>query len=334
MGKEESITISKYVELKELKEEYINAKKKLKRVKSNARRRELKEHIDDLKIELGWTLLDHGKYEQGLALFESLSWRAHGQMKCNGMARALTEMGYHDEARRVLKLGLKKYPESYALWVAMGAWHDSLGEDFESLKCMEIALRFAPEDNSAGLYNKALTLIKLGCHGDALPIIDELIERYPDDPKHLADRGSCALDTGYPQEALNYYQKAMEVWQRNPIAYPGVCIYTGLCTAYLELGMKREAMEVALEGLKKFPDDDPALYQNVAATFFEMGWRKEVIEVLKKGVEKFPGDEDLKKFLKDVEDDMDDPDKGDKPPILGLMLLMGLIRKKLKNFRK
>jgi hypothetical protein len=50
-------------------------------------------------------------------------------------------------------------------------------------------------------------------------------------------------------------------------------------------------LEIALEGLKKFQDDDPALYQNVAATFYEMGWRKEVIEVLKKGVEKFLGDE-------------------------------------------
>jgi tetratricopeptide (TPR) repeat protein len=136
---------------------------------------------------------------------------------------------------------------------------------------------------------------------------------------------------GYPQEALKYYQKAMELWQRNPIVYPGICIYTGLCTAYLELGMKREAMEIALEGVKKFPDDDPALYQNVAATFFEMGWRKEVIEVLKKGVEKFPDDEDLKNFLKDVEDDMDDPDKGDKPPILGLLLIAAILFKKMRK---
>ena len=95
--------------------------------------------------------------------------------------------------------------------------------------------------------------------------------------------------------------------------------------------MKREAMEIALEGVKKFPDDDPALYQNVGATFLEMGWRKEVIEVLKKGVEKFPDDEDLKNFLKDVEDDMDDPDKGDKPPILGLILLMALVHKKMRK---
>ena len=190
---------SNLTELKELKEEYRIARRELRWVKSNAKRRELKEYVDDLKMKLGWTLLDHGKYEQGLALYQTLSWRTHGMMKCNGMARALTEMGYHDEARRVLKLGLKKFPESYALWVAMGAWHESLGEDFESLKCVEIALRFAPEDNSTGLFNKAFTLIKLGCRGDALPIIDGLIERYPDDPRHLAERGSCALNMGYPQ---------------------------------------------------------------------------------------------------------------------------------------
>ena len=49
MDKEESITISKYGELKELKEEYISAKRKLKRDKSGARRKELEEYVNDLK---------------------------------------------------------------------------------------------------------------------------------------------------------------------------------------------------------------------------------------------------------------------------------------------
>jgi hypothetical protein len=44
--------------------------------------------------------------------------------------------------------------------------------------------------------------------------------------------------------------------------------------------------------------------------------------------------EENKHLSIDVEDDMDDPDGGEKPPLLGLLLLMGLIRKKLKNFRK
>ena len=141
---------SDHAELKSLKEEYLNARRELSRVKSNARQRELKEHIDGLKIELGWTLLDHGKYEQGLGLFESLSWRDYGEVKCNGMVRALTEMGYYDEARDLLKAGLKRFPKSYALWVAMGAICDSLGDTFGLLECIETALQFAPEDNLQG----------------------------------------------------------------------------------------------------------------------------------------------------------------------------------------
>jgi hypothetical protein len=90
-------------------------------------------------------------------------------------------------------------------------------------------------------------------------------------------------------------------------------------------------MEIAMEGLKKFPDEDPVLYQNVAATFWEMGWHQETLEVLKKGIEKFPEDEELKKFLKDAEDDTDDPDGGVKPPVLGLILLMAILQ---KRFRK
>jgi tetratricopeptide (TPR) repeat protein len=276
-------------------------------------------------MDLGYTFLELREYEKALALFSTVSYTTHGEMKLNGMAWALTEMGHYDEARRLLQMGLNRFPKSYALWVAMGALYDSLGDDFESLKCIETALQFAPEDNAGGLYNKAVTLRKLGCYGDARPIIDDLIERYPENPSYVAERGVIALDTGYPAEALQYYQRAMGVWQFSPNIYDGLCIYTGLSSSYLELGMKKDAMEIALEGLKKFPDEDPMIYQNVGAVFFEMGWRNECIEILKKGTEKFPDDEEVKKFLKHVEDDLDDPDDGEKPPLLGFLLLMALL---------
>jgi len=99
----------------------------------------------------------------------------------------------------------------------------------------------------------------------------------------------------------------------------------------LELGMKREAMEIAMEGLRRFPDEDPILYHNAGATFLDMGWRNECVEVLKKGAKKFPEDEEIKEFLKDVEDYMDNPDGGEKPPPLGLLLLMALIYKKSRR---
>jgi chaperonin cofactor prefoldin len=88
-------------------------------------------------------------------------------------------------------------------------------------------------------------------------------------------------------------------------------------------------MEVAVEGLKRFPDEDPVLYQNVGAAFLEMGWKEEARDVLKKGLGKFPEDEDLKQFFKYLDDDMDDPDGGIKPPILGLMLLTAILQKRV-----
>jgi hypothetical protein len=73
------------------------------------------------------------------------------------------------------------------------------------------------------------------------------------------------------------------------------------------------------------------LYQNVGATFLDLGWKEEAREVLKEGVEKFPEDEDLKQFFKDLNEDLDDPDGGIKPPILGLILLAAILQ---KRFRK
>jgi tetratricopeptide (TPR) repeat protein len=142
--KKESIITNDREALKSIERKLGLVQRDLERAKNRMSRRHLRESINDLKIELGWSFLDRGEYEEGFVLYHTIPWTTHGEAKCNGIARALTEMGYYDEARRLLEVGLRKLPKSYALWVAMGAWHDSLGEDFESLKCMEIALRFAP----------------------------------------------------------------------------------------------------------------------------------------------------------------------------------------------
>jgi tetratricopeptide (TPR) repeat protein len=243
---------------------------------------------------------------------------------------ALTELGRYDEAKRVLEYGLRKFPKSCALWTGLGILCDILGLYFDALKCFDTALRFNYGENSGPLYNKALILIRLGSYGDAASIIECLIEEYPEEPRYLAEKGFCCLEMGYPQEALHVFQRAMELYERFPTVDAGVSIYSGLCCAYMDLGMKKEAMEVALEGLKTFPDEDPTLYHNVGATFYEMGWKQEATEILKKGVEKFPDDAELKAFLKDVEDDLNDPDGDIKPRFLGLLLL-ALLHKRLKK---
>ena len=321
----------RYGEVRQVEKKLQKLKDQLRVQKSEAKRKALRRKMNELKIDLGWMLMDRREYGKGLLLYRSLPWGTYGEIKCNGIARALTEMGDYDEARKVLEVGLKRYPDSYPLWVAMGALYETLGDYFESLKCLEVALMVSSWEDSAALYNKALVLMRVGCYEEARKIIDELIERYPEDPKYLIQRGYLALERGYPEEALRHYREAMERWQEDLNLNDGITIYSGLCSVYMELGMKREALEVALEGLRGFPDEDPVLYHNAGAVFFEMGWRKETIEVLREGVSKFPDDEEMRKFLKEVEDDLDDPDKGDQPPILGVLLLMALIYKRRRR---
>jgi len=319
-----------YGELKKLRADLSDAEQELKQAKSKFDKEKLKDIINDIKLDLGWALLECGEHEKGLAVYLSVYGKQYQERKYNGIGTALTEMGRYDEAKEVLEKGLRKFPESYALWTGLGILSDYIGDYSGALKSFDTALRFNYGENSGSLYNKALILIKLGSFEDAMPIIDDLIERHSGEPRYLAEKGFCCLEMGYPQEALQVFQRAMGLFEKFPSVCAGVSIFTGLCCAYMDLGMKREAMEIALEGLKRFPDEDPTLYHNVGATFFEMGWSKEAREVLKRGVEIFPEDEELRAFLKDVETDMDDPD-GDTKPFLGLLILLALLHKKLKK---
>ena len=317
-----------------LTEKCHRIEKKLKGASSHRARRNLKMELYDLKMELGWWLMDCKRHGDALALMSTLPWKTYGEPMCNGISKALAEMGRFDEAKRVLEKGLRRYPESYQLWVGMGVLYGSLGNHVESLKYFETALMFTPEESWEASYNKAVALEELGSYGEAAPVLDDLIRRFPENPKFISERACCAWELGYPTEALQYYQRAMDLWEQDPDPCTGVGIYAGLCSAYTDLGQKKESMEVAMEGLKRFPNEDSVLYHNVAATFLEMGWKQEAREVLRKGVEKFPEDDELKQFFKDLDEDMDDPGGGIKPPLFGLMLLTALIYKKMKGRRR
>jgi hypothetical protein len=71
------------------------------------------------------------------------------------------------------------------------------------------------------------------------------------------------------------------------------------------------------------------MYPNMGQGHFEMGWVEEARSILNEGLRKFPGDEDIENMVQKIEDETDDPDKGKKPPILGLLLLLSLIQKRV-----
>jgi len=203
MTEKESLIVNNYKELQDLNKRYLKIQRKLEKTRSSTAHLELKEYLDDLKEEMGCRLFDLGEYEKGLALFKSLSWETHGEGKCNGMIRALVEMEYYDEARRLLEKGLKEFPESYVLWVARGVLNQRLGYNLESLKCFQFALRYAPEGESEALFDVASALCELGHSEEASKVLQDLVQKHPEEPRYLAGLATCFLDMGYPRMPSN-----------------------------------------------------------------------------------------------------------------------------------
>ena len=88
-------------------------------------------------------------------------------------------------------------------------------------------------------------------------------------------------------------------------------------------------MEIALEGISRYPDKEPCLYYNLASALMGMGHKEEAREVLESGIKRFPESEHLKKLLREL-DDTDDPDRGSST-ILSILLLVALIKRRFRR---
>jgi tetratricopeptide (TPR) repeat protein len=283
---------------------------------------------DENKLILAWKLLDCGQYEKSLLIYVALPW---SEEKYNGLARAWTELNRFEEAERVLEKGLKEYPKSCPLLLGMGNLYLKRGDNLAALRCFERILKLSANDHLA-LYGKAAVLRNLGQINEAIAILTVLIDGNPEDPLYITEKAHCLLEMGCYHDALELYRKAMNIWRKGGTFQDGVALYSGLCSAYIELQMKKEALEVALDGLKIFSAGHPTLYFNAGVCLSNIGLASEAMELLKGGLKKFPHDEELKELLKELEeDDSNPPDGGGKKPILGLVLLALLIRNRLKK---
>jgi tetratricopeptide (TPR) repeat protein len=121
-------------EIMKLSKKLARVEQKYRQAKDVDRKKTLALHVDDIKMNIGWLLLESGEYDKGLAMYHSMSWNTYGEIKYNGISRALVEMEYYDDARRILEKGLKRFPQSHCLLVAMGLLHKRLGHEVDILR--------------------------------------------------------------------------------------------------------------------------------------------------------------------------------------------------------
>jgi tetratricopeptide (TPR) repeat protein len=317
----EEITIR--AEIMKLSKRLERVQQKYQQAKTADRKKTLALLIEDIKMNIGWHLLDCGDYEKGLAVYQSMSWNIYGKHKYSGISRALIDMEYYNEAKQLLEKGLQRFPKSYVLLMRMGIVYRLQGFHVDALKYFKKALKNCPGQRQA-LYAKATTLSDLGYYEDSLSIVRKLIKEDPDCGAYLTESGYCTQMIGYPEEAVEYYKKASDCGFLSPT------IYGGIASAYMDMGFKHDALETAQKGLKEFPDV-PGMYENLGECYWEYGWVDEARSILEEGLKKFPEDEELQEALQRIEDETNDPDKNKKPPLLGILLLLSLILKRIKK---
>ena len=286
----------------------------------------VKDRIGEFKSRLAWLLLEIGEYQEALEIYRSLSWQKYGEEKYIGTTRALTDLKEYTEAGKLLVKGLKRFPDSSPLLVARGLLNFRLGDSCEALRDFNRAVQLTP-DNSYALYDKALALNDLGYNLEASEILSRLVKEYPDEPEYRLELGFTMLELRHPDDAAMNYRKTLEMGYESP------SVYGGLCCAYVEMGMKADALEIASEGLRKFPDEHPGLYENLGEAYNGMGWADEARDVVKKGIGKFPDDEKLKRLLQDIEDEDNKKGMKGKLQMTGLYLFLSLLLKKLSKYR-
>ena len=283
---------------------------------------ELKIIKADIRAKRAWALLDAGKYEKGLALYKSLSWKTHGEQKYLGIGRAFSAMGYCDKAKKIVNKGLKKFPRSASLLNAMGLLYADINNHQKAIdyyNMANMALLLAPEDNDI-LFNKAVSLYAMHFYEDAMHILDYILTKCPDNPMYLTKMGYCHLNIGYPEIAARFFKSLIYrgFWESD--------IYNGLFCAYLEMDFKTEMLEIAKEAIKKSCNEDYTLYTNMGIAYYVHDWLHETREVVIKGLKKFPDNEKLKKFLKIIDDEINSPDDDKNSGIDSILRLMTFLK--------
>lgn len=294
--------------IKELKA----AKAELVKEKDKFGREMLRAQAHDLAAKLAWELIECDRYEESYVLARTLSWRTNAKDRYLSEGTSLTHLKRCGEAKALLEEGVREYPEFVPLLVSLGNCYMRLAEHSKALECQERALRLDPR-NPKILFNKAADLYNLGFYEDSREILLKMLRKRPRDPWCHSLAGHCYNQIGYPEDARKHFLKSIECGYRFADAY------AGLYRSYYDQGMRSDGISAAINGIQKYPDQDSEIYRDLAFAYYEMGWMKEACDVIRKGIEIFPDDAELKEWLENFENDMNDPDQGDeieKPKIL------------------
>lgn len=127
------------------------------------------------------------------------------------------------------------------------------------------------------LYATGLRYVWAGKFEMALPYFVETIKRNPDHARAFFQIGYCLSSMGKRKEAIEPYQKALQLEPQDPI------ILNNLCGAYAFSGRYGEAVKSCQEAIQLKPDLAEA-YNNLGWSYHRMGRHQDAIQACKQAI--------------------------------------------------
>lgn len=268
---------------------------KLKNESDAVKKRNLRNQSYALVIQKANLYFQNEEYEEAMELYKSLPMTPLGQCRYEGITKILIETDKFDEAKQLLEEGIKKYPESYSLLNSMGLLCYKTKDYYEALSHLDHSIAINSESNPWTLYNKALVLNSLEYFEEANKLLQELIERVPDEPLFLQEIAYCNYQRGDFWAAINYYRTILDM------GYESSTVYAAIGCAYISAGLIYEAFGVTNRGLTKYPDGNPVLYENLTELYIEFDDLNNAGDTIQKGLSIYPDYEPLMELQRKVE---------------------------------
>ena len=142
-------------------------------------------------------------------------------------AKMLVNAEYYNAAETQYKETIKHFPDKEAPISQLCILYTGIGKYKEALDMYDQLQRLLGVSQEI-TYRKMQLCVLLGNRKRALSEMDELIKKSPLDPTLYVLKGEVEMNFNNPQEAIKYYEQALEIAPDNGLALASICNYYNL----------------------------------------------------------------------------------------------------------
>ncbi len=211
------------------------------------------------------------------------------------LATIFMDQDRYREAIGNLREAIRNDVRTPALYEALGVAYASMRNWGRSARAFNTALTLGP-GTAETIRALCLILFQQGEHEHAVPLLESLISKYPDDSKAREMLAQSFLTSEKYKPARAQFQLAIESMKKehSEKSIHGACIANniGVCCAFLDdLSEAERWYKYSLE----LGEDKLAFpFSNLARVYMRKGLRGEALELAERSIKLFPKDEDTR----------------------------------------